>query len=38
MSGRTFEKLVNLLHCSLEKQDVYLRKAIRVKERISVSL
>ena len=38
MSGRTFAKLVNLLHCSLEKEDAYLRKAIRVKERISVSL
>ena len=27
MSGRTFEKLVNLLHGFLEKQDTYFRKA-----------
>ena len=31
MSGRTFEKLVNLLPGSLEKRDTHLRKAILVK-------
>ena len=38
MSGRTFEKLVNLLRGSLEKRDTHFRKAIPVKKCVAVAL
>ena len=38
MSRWTFEKLVNLLHGSLEKQDTHFGKAIPVKKRATVAL
>ena len=38
MSGRTFEKLVNLLRGSLEKRDTHFQKAIPVKNRVAVAL
>ena len=38
MSGRTFEKLVNLLRGSLEKRDHHFRKAIPAKKRVAVAL
>ena len=38
MSGRTFEKLVNLLRGSLEKRDTHFRKAVPVKKRVVAAL
>ena len=38
MSGRTFEKLVNLLRGSLEKRNTHFRKAIPVKMCVAVAL
>ena len=38
MSGRKFEKLVNLIRGSLEKRDTHFRKAIPVKKGVTVAL
>ena len=38
MLERTFEKLVNLLRASLEKQDTHFRRAIPVKKCVSFAL
>ena len=38
MSGRKFEKLVNLVRGSLEKRDTHFRKAIPVKKGVTGAL
>ena len=38
MSGRTCEKLVNMLRGSQEKRDTHFQKAIPVKKRVAVAL
>ena len=38
MSGRTCEKLVNMLCGSQEKRDTHFQKAIPVKKRVAVAL